>query len=63
MHKHIEYICSVCTGALILGEMGLSNGKSATTHYLALHKLQKTYPAIKVASDCKVVHDGNINSS
>ncbi|WP_158589645.1 MULTISPECIES: DJ-1/PfpI family protein [Clostridia] len=63
MHKHIEYICSVCTGAFILGETGLLNGKRATTHYLALHILQKTYPNVKVAFDCKVVHDGNIISS
>lgn len=40
-HKNIEYICSVCTGAYILGATGLLNGKKATTHHLALKLLQK----------------------
>ncbi len=40
-HKNIEYICSVCTGAYILGATGLLDGKKATTHHLALTVLQK----------------------
>ncbi|WP_156292015.1 DJ-1/PfpI family protein [Oceanobacillus salinisoli] len=62
-HKSIEYICSVCTGAIILGETGLLDGKKATTHYLALKILQEKHPDIKVVSDSKVVHDGNLISS
>ncbi|MGO4886183.1 DJ-1/PfpI family protein [Anaerobacillus sp. MEB173] len=62
-HKSIEYICSVCTGAYILGETGLLNGKKATTHHLALKLLQDKYPEIQVLSDRKVVQDGNIISS
>ncbi|MBS4207282.1 DJ-1/PfpI family protein [Bacillus sp. FJAT-50079] len=62
-HKSIEYICSVCTGAYILGETGLLDGKKATTHHLALKLLQGKYPDIRVISDSKVVHDGNLISS
>ncbi|MBM7676952.1 DJ-1/PfpI family protein [Gracilibacillus alcaliphilus] len=62
-HKHIEYICTVCTGAYILGETGLLDGKKATTHHLALKILQEKYPEIRVLSEHKVVHDGNIISS
>lgn len=62
-HKNIEYICSVCTGAYILGATGLLNGKKATTHHLALKLLQKKYPEIQVLSDRKVIHDGNIITS
>ncbi|MEO4052989.1 DJ-1/PfpI family protein [Solibacillus sp. CAU 1738] len=62
-YKSIEYICSVCTGAYILGETGLLDGKRATTHHLALKVLQEKYPEIRVLSDNKVVHDGNIISS
>ncbi|CAG9623756.1 DJ-1/PfpI family protein [Sutcliffiella rhizosphaerae] len=54
-HKSIEYICSVCTGAIILGETGLLNGKKTTTHHLALKMLQEKYPDIRVVSDNKVV--------
>ncbi|KQL51538.1 hypothetical protein AN964_21580 [Heyndrickxia shackletonii] len=62
-HNNIEYICSVCTGAFILGETGLLNGKKGTTHHLALKIMQKKYPEIRVVSDVKVVHDSNLISS
>src|SRR3954470_14012824 len=62
-HKSIEFICSVCTGAMILGETGLLNGKKATTHHLALKMLQEKYPDIRVESDRKVIHDCNLITS
>ena len=62
-HKSIEYICSVCTGAYILGETGMLNGKKATTHHLALKILQEKYPDIQVVSDSKVIHDSNLITS
>ncbi len=62
-HNSIEYICSVCTGAYILGETGLLDGKKATTHHLALKLLQEKYSEVQVLSDRKVVQDGNIISS
>jgi len=62
-HKNIEYICSVCTGAILIGATGLLNGKNATTHHLALKMLQDNYPDIRVVSENKVVQDGNIITS
>jgi len=62
-HKNIEYICSVCSGAIILGETGLLNGKKATTHHLALKVLQEKYPDIQVVSECKVIQDSNLITS
>ncbi len=62
-HKDIEYLCSVCTGAYILGGTGLLDEKKATTHHLALKKLQEKYPKIRVISDSKFVHDGNLLTS
>lgn len=62
-HNSIEYICSVCTGAFILGETGLLNEKKATTHQLALKVLQEKYPDIRVTTGRKVVHDSNLLTS
>ncbi len=62
-HKNIEYICSVCTGAIILAATGLLNGKNATTHNLALKMLQGNYPDIRVVSESKVIQDGNVITS
>lgn len=60
-HQNIEYRCSVCTGAYILGATGLLDDKQATTHHLALKIFQDKYPRIRVViQDKKVVQDGNI---
>lgn len=48
---------SVCTGALLLGDAGLLEGKRATTHWLAFDAL-KDLGATPVAE--RVVRDGNI---
>jgi len=43
-----EYLVSVCIGALILGKLGLFDGKEATTHWAALGELG-TNPGLTVA--------------
>ncbi len=63
MSKNIEMICSVCSGSLILAEAGLLNGKTATTHHLALSILKNKWPRIQVENNKKVVKDGNIITS
>ncbi|WP_077702776.1 DJ-1/PfpI family protein [Virgibacillus dokdonensis] len=61
--KNIEFICSVCTGAYILGATGLLDGKKAATHHLAVKGLQEKHPDIQVLSDRKVVHSLNLVTS
>ncbi len=56
-------ITSVCTGALLLAEAGLLNGKKATTHYKSLDKLAAGYPEVTVVRDQKVVDEGEIITS
>jgi transcriptional regulator GlxA family with amidase domain len=50
-------ITSVCTGALLLGDAGLLEGKRATTHWLAYDALGKL-GATPVAE--RIVRDGNV---
>ncbi|MEM6900503.1 MAG: DJ-1/PfpI family protein [Pseudomonadota bacterium] len=52
----VEYVTSVCTGALILGAAGLLEGKNATTHW-AYTDLLELCGATHV--DERVVRDGN----
>ena len=61
--RNIEMICSVCSGSLILAETGLLNGKTATTHHLALSILKNKWPRIQVENNKKVIKDGNIITS
>jgi transcriptional regulator GlxA family with amidase domain len=56
-------IASVCTGAFLLAEAGLLDGKCATTHWRAARRLQQRYPAVKVEADRIFIADGAIWSS
>jgi len=56
-------VASVCTGAFILAEAGLLDGRIATTHWRHVAALQRLYPRIKVAGDRIFTRDGAIWSS
>lgn len=58
-----EHILSVCTGAHILAEAGLLDGKSATTFHRALNGFEKDYPAIFVKREKRFVDNGQIVTS
>ncbi|SDP06749.1 DJ-1/PfpI family protein [Paenibacillus sp. yr247] len=44
----VELLTSVCTGAFLLAKAGLLDGKSATTHWMDLTRLETEYPNVKV---------------
>jgi transcriptional regulator GlxA family with amidase domain len=54
---------SVCTGAFLLAEAGLLDGRRATTHWNACAQLAERYPKLRVESDPIFVRDGRIWSS
>lgn len=56
-------VASVCTGAFLLAETGLLNGRRATTHWARAREFQQRYPAIRTEPDAIFVADGNIWSS
>jgi len=56
-------VASVCTGAFLLAEAGLLDGRRATTHWRQAALLQRNYPAITVDADRIFVRDGNVWSS
>ena len=55
-----ELILSVCTGAFVLAEAGLLDGKQATTHHSALNLLAANHPAIDVQRGVRFVDSGRI---
>lgn len=57
-----EIMFSVCTGAFVLADLGLLDGKEATTHWSALKGLEK-FSKVKVCPDRRVVDNGKIVTS
>jgi transcriptional regulator GlxA family with amidase domain len=50
----------VCTGAAVLAEYGLLDGKPATTHHVLQQSMQKQYPAVHFVSGTRFVENGKI---
>ena len=58
--KNIQYYFSVCTGAFILAEAGILDGKTATTFHSALDDLEGSYEKIDVRKNVRFVDNGNV---
>jgi cyclohexyl-isocyanide hydratase len=58
--ERAQWICSVCTGALLLAQAGVLKGRRATTHWLALEALRSF--DVEVSSERYVV-DGKFATS
>jgi transcriptional regulator GlxA family with amidase domain len=56
-------VASVCSGAFLLGEAGLLDGRRATTHWAVCGALQRRYPAARVERDPIFVRDGKVSTS
>jgi transcriptional regulator GlxA family with amidase domain len=56
-------VVSVCEGARVLANAGLLDGRRATTHWHALHDLEKHYPKTTWVRDRRYVQDGRIIST
>jgi len=61
--KRSVRIASVCSGAYILAEAGVLDGRRATTHWQRTRHFLSAYPKIKLEPDRIFVRDGNIWSS
>ncbi|MCW2318812.1 transcriptional regulator GlxA family with amidase domain [Rhodoblastus acidophilus] len=52
-----------CTGAFVLAEAGILNGRRATTHWLHARDLQRLYPEIMVDEDRIFIEDRKVWTS
>jgi len=62
-HEAGARVASLCTGAFILAEAGLLNGRRATTHWAHTALLRDRYPAIDVDPDVLYIDDGDVLTS
>jgi len=63
MSTRVRRLVSVCTGAFLLAETGLLDGRHATTHWAYCDRLAADYPAVTVDADRIFLRDGPIATS
>lgn len=51
----VQIMASVCTGAFLLAEAGLLDGRQATTHWMDIDRLEEEYSKVRVIRDVKFV--------
>ena len=56
-------IGSICTGAFILAEAGLLDGRRVTTHWALARELQRRYPKARVEEDRIYIEHDHVWSS
>lgn len=62
-HRDIARVVSICTGAFVLGEAGLLDGRRATTHWQYVDALRQRFPKVQIADESIFVRDGRIWTS
>jgi transcriptional regulator GlxA family with amidase domain len=56
-------VAATCTGAFVLAEAGLLDGRRATTHWNRARELQARFPQVKVEADRIFIIDGSVWTS
>lgn len=59
-HQEGATLCSVCVGAFLLAELGLLDGRPATTHWALAAPFRARFPAVRLDVDRMVIDDGDI---
>ncbi|KAJ1913283.1 hypothetical protein H4219_005276 [Mycoemilia scoparia] len=58
-YNEVSYVCSVCTGAMMLAETGLLNGLNATTNKMGFLDIQKRAPQVNWIAKARWVVSSN----
>jgi transcriptional regulator GlxA family with amidase domain len=62
-HARGARVASICTGAFVLAEAGLLDGRRATTHWAYAERLAERYPAVTVDAGVLYVDEGDVLTS
>jgi transcriptional regulator GlxA family with amidase domain len=63
LSRRARRVTSVCSGAFLLAEAGLLDGRKATTHWSRCDELAERYPDLQVEPDPIFTRDGNVATS
>jgi transcriptional regulator GlxA family with amidase domain len=59
----VRRLASICTGAFLLAEAGLLDGRRATTHWFSCDAFARRYPSVRLEPDRIYVREGSIYTS
>ena len=62
-HRHGARIVAICTGAFVLAQAGLLDGRRATTHWRNAARLAASFPEVQVDEDVLYVDHGDVATS
>lgn len=62
-HRRGARIAAICTGAFVLAQAGLLDGRRATTHWRHTAQLAAAFPEVRVDPDVLFVDDGDVATS
>lgn len=62
-HRRGIRIASICTGAFVLAEAGLLDGRSAATHWVHAAELARRFPAVDVRTEVLYLDEGDLLTS
>jgi len=62
-HRRGARVASLCTGAFVLAEAGLLDGRRATTHWAHTTVLHDRYPAVRVDANVLYIDEGDVLTS
>ena len=63
LEPKLKYVLSVCTGASVLGKLGLIDGLKVTTHHQAFELLEEFAPNAVHRKGCRYTDNGRILTS
>ncbi len=61
--RQVARCCSVCTGAFVLAQAGLLDGRRAVTHWQDVPLLRQLFPKVRLLDDAIHVRDGHVHTS
>ena len=59
-HRRGSHIATICSGAFVLAETGLLDGKSATTHWAFADQFRTRYPQIALKPERLITDEGDL---
>ncbi len=62
-HRRGARVMSICTGAFVLAEAGVLDGRRATTHWDSTERLARRYPRVSVDPSVLYVDEGSVLTS